>query len=550
MKYDVLIIGSGAGGSAMALRLSQSGVRVLVLEKGPRYRPQDYRHDELEVVQRNFFRPNVAREPHILIEEDPPRPQRSLYGWSANCVGGGTEHMGGYYYRFHPDDFRMQSRFGKYAEIADWPYSYAELEPYYSMAEWETGVAGLAGANPLEGPRSKAYPLPPLEEHPLVKTFDAACQRCSLRPFPTPRAINSRPHRGRPVCSYCDVCAEYGCPTGARNSAQTSLLTRAEATGCCEVRTRVMVRQVTLHKNGLAKGCIYIDAEGYENEVEASVVCVSCSAVESARLLLLSKSTLFPHGLANNNGLVGKHLQFHGASSGGGFFHFERHPDKDLRNTHPFLGRSIMDHYFLPEGLGVLPKGGLLRFDLMAPSPIAGALNIAKSRGEGDQWLWGAALKERIQHRHNYRGVGFEVFHDFIPNGDTFLELDAEIKDHWGLPVVRIYLFPDALQKVAGTWLVERGLEILQEMGADSITRDLIGETSSHLFQGTCRAGKDPANSVLNEYCQAHEVRNLFVVDGSFMPTSAGPPPTLTILANALRTADHVLTRSQAQAFG
>ena len=214
---DVLVIGSGAGGGPLALRLSQAGFRVLVLEKGPRHERADYHHDEVHADgAQGFFVPSVEDDPHVLVKSDDPqaRPERTTLGWIGSCVGGGTARMGGSYFRFHPDDFAVRSRVGAYEAVADWPYGYDELEKYYAQAEWEVGVSGSEPA--FGGRRSRAYPMPPLRSHPLAERFDEACRRLSLKPVCTPRAINSRPYAGRPGCSYCDFCAGYGCPTGAR----------------------------------------------------------------------------------------------------------------------------------------------------------------------------------------------------------------------------------------------------------------------------------------------------------------------------------------------
>src|SRR5262245_15180177 len=341
---DVVIIGSGAGAGPLALRLSQAGWDVLVLEKGPRRERHEYRHDEvLHVSREGFFVPTLAEDPHVLIEESrDATPRLSTAGWSASCVGGGTVHMGGSFYRFHPDDFHMRARFGDFESLADWPYGYEALERYYCEAEWEVGVSGAAGTNPCEGFRSRPYPMPPLERHPLAARFAESCDRLSAHAFPTPRAVNSIRYQGRPACTHCNFCAGYGCPVGARGSVQEALLPRAEATGCCEVRPDVMVRCVTSDRAGRATGCIYIDRDGREHRVRARVVCVCCAAVESARLLLMSKGPRFPNGLANGNGLVGRHLQFHSGSFGRARFRYDRHPELPLRASHRHILGSVM----------------------------------------------------------------------------------------------------------------------------------------------------------------------------------------------------------------
>lgn len=543
MTLDVVIIGSGAGGGPLALALAEAGLQVLVLEKGPDYARSQYPNDEIANDRRSFFVPPLSEDPHVLVHESLAAPRPTEMGWIAVCVGGGTAHMGAYLSRFHPDDFRMRRRFGEYESLADWPYSYDELEPYYTRAEWEVGVSGHAGSDPLEGHRSRPYPLPPLAwDDPIVEHLDAACRRRGRRLFPTPYGINSQPYRGRAACEYCLRCPGYGCGVGARASTQEALLPRAVATGRCEIRARTMVRCVTVGEDGTANGCLYLDEEGSEHEVRARVVCVCCSAVESARLLLLSRSPRFPQGLANDSGLVGRNLQFHGTSIGHGTFRRDRYPAACFDHPNPFLVRSLMDHYFLPEGVSDLPKGGLLIFHKAIHEPVRRAKASAQASAPT---LWGMELKKRLRKGQNddLRALSFEVHHDFIPNPGTYVELDPEVQDKWGLPVARIHLQVPEHQTRAGRWLVERGLDVFSEMGAEDVAPVMTGETAPYLVHGTCRAGRDPAASVLNEFCQTHEVPNLFVVDGSFMPTSGGAPPTLTIMANSFRTADHILAR-------
>jgi choline dehydrogenase-like flavoprotein len=199
-----------------------------------------------------------------------------------------------------------------------------------------------------------------------------------------------------------------------------------------------------------------------------------------------------------------------------------------------------MDHYFLPDGVSELAKGGLLRFDMETASPLATAEMLTVG---SEPVLWGMELKRRLRdHFEEHRTIGFEAFHDFLPNDRTFVELDPEVKDRWSLPVARIHLDVPEHHRIAGSWLLDRGFEILDDLGAVDLQPTSVGGTSAYLVHGTCRMGSDPRTSVLDAHCRAHEVPNLYVVDGSFMPTSGGAAPTLTILANSFRVAGHVLS--------
>jgi len=540
-SYDVVIIGSGAGGGPMAAKLAQAGLQVLVLEKGKEHSRDDYLHDKLSVQREAVFTPDLAEDPHTLVTKKMQQPIRTSLGWIASCVGGGTVHLGGYYYRFHETDFRMASEFGDYQQLADWPYSYAELEPYYSQAEWSFGVSGQADNNPFAGYRSQAYPMQPLDAHPAALSLKSVLESRHLHPFPTPRCVNSEPYENRNACAYCDLCGGFGCPVGAKGSVQETALKQALRYPNCRLVSGTMVTKITHDETGLASGCRFVDHQLQNWQVQAKVVCVACSAVESARLLLLSNSDRYPQGIGNANGLVGKHLQFHAVSMVQARFSIADHPALQLENQHPLLGQSVMDYYLLPDGVSDINKGGLLRFDMF---PLSALENAELLLSQQDEPLWGEALMERLSEQYSrYRYMYAEVFHDFIPNADTFVELDQQTCDKWGLPVAKIHLDLPAHHRLAGQWLAEKAADIFFELGAEQVDASDIGGTSSYLVHGTCRAGNDPQTSVLNSFCQSHQVQNLFVVDGSFMPTSGGAPPTLTILANSLRVADHLVSR-------
>src|SRR5262249_48670082 len=238
--------------------------------------------------------------------------ERSISAWTANCVGGGTVHMSGFFYRLKPVDFRLRSEIGPIAgaEIADWPITYGDLEPFYDLAEQELGVSGLHVPHPFADRRRNPSPLPPLQEHPIAKEIDAVCKTLGYHSLPTARGIVSQAYRGRSACSYCALCGSYGCEMDAKSGTNASLIPAALATGRVEIRPRCMARTVEVDPQGRAKSVVYLDPDGIVHEQPAKVIVVSCTAVESARLLINSVSSRFPKGLANNNDLVGKNLVF------------------------------------------------------------------------------------------------------------------------------------------------------------------------------------------------------------------------------------------------
>ncbi len=546
-EYDVCVVGSGAGGAPVAHALAQAGFSVVVLEKGPRYERSDFVHDEIAICRRDFFVPSIEDDPHVVVPEG-KRPRRSSMGWIARCVGGGTVHMSGYFYRLHPVDFRMASEFGasEGLSLADWPISYDDLEPWYARVERLIGVSGRAGANRFDPPRSTEYPLPPVRVHPASAFIDRACLGLGYNSFPTPRAIVSEAYQGRSPCLYCDFCGSYGCEVGAKSSTLATLLPMAEATGRCRIEPGAFAVSVEVGAGGRATGCLVRDAGGTERRVRARVVVLACSAVETARLLLLSRSRGHPDGLANSSGLVGRNLQFSSYSGGAGVFRLDR-PEEERRillERHPFVGRSLQDFYRLPSGTASgLDKGGTIRFGFPHPNPIFTALRLARLEGG---LAWGATLKRRMRkHWLETRTIEFEAFADFHPNPGTRVELDPDVVDRWGLPAARIHLAVPPVHVRAGEFLQARGLEVLEAAGADEVLPGDVAGVTGHLVHGTCRAGTDPARSVVDRDGRAHDVDNLYVSDGSYFPTSGGVPTTLTILANALRIGEAIAERGR-----
>lgn len=543
-EVDVCIVGSGAGGGPLALELSRTGARVVVLEKGPWYRKEDFDHDEIANMRLHKWVPNVDDEPHLLQLAGDTTPRKAIQGWIASCVGGGTTHWSGFVHRMHPEDFRLRSRYGAIADanLADWPIGYDDLSPYYDKVEREIGVSGEHTEYPYAPPRSGPYPLPPLRANPLSALIDEGARRLGLHPFSTPRAILSRPYAGRPACVYCDFCGGYGCEVDAKSGTAAALIPRAVNTGRCEVRPRCMAFEVSVARDGRARGVRYYDPRGNAAEQRARFVCVSATAIESARLLLNSTSSRFPRGLANGSGLVGKNLSFSTFAQGAGEFEVARLPP-ELRPHHQvhFLQRSLRDFYFIPERQGGYDKGGTLNFILPHRNPIATADRVSQRARPA---LWGADLNRALRRYYDdVRELEFEAFGEFLPNPDTYVSVDGEVKDRWHIPSATIHVRNHPADVANSRVLLEKGLQVLQAAGADKITSQDAGGTTFILQHGTCRFGDDPTTSVLNRFCQSHEVTNLFVVDGSFMPTSGGVPSTLTIMANAFRVADHLVRR-------
>lgn len=537
-ETDVVVIGSGAGGSPVAYRLAQAGVRVLLLERGPRYTRQQFVHDEVRIARRNFFVPGADTDPHVVVAKG-REPERTNEGWISSCVGGGTVHMSGFFYRFHPVDFRMRSQLGNVpgAEVADWPITYEALAPYYDEVEALIGVSGPPTEGPFAPTRAKPYPLPQLATHPLAGWLDKAAQKLGVTAFETPRAIVSRPYQGRAGCVYCQLCGSFGCEVGAKSSTLETLIPMAEATGKCTVLAEARVLRVESDRGGTR---VIYTKDGQQEQVQARAVVVACSAIESARLLLLSTSAQHPNGLGNNDGQVGKHLMFSTLSKAHGTYEVGRHDAAIMRDPSPFLGRSVLD-YYLPQGEAAVQKGGALNFLFPSGGPIFQSEMVAVESG-ADAVVFGRALSKKLHsYWHDERQVDCETFGEYLPTPGTHVTLDPEVVDQAGVPAARITIDRHPHDIAVSRYLGHKAITLLEAAGAQNVHTSNLGGRTMHLPMGGLRMGKSAKNSAVDADCKLFGTKNVFVSDGSVFASSGGVPPTMTILANALRVADSIV---------
>jgi choline dehydrogenase-like flavoprotein len=541
--HDVVVIGSGAGGGTVVHRLTGMGVNVLLLEAGEMFDaakdskehmwPYQVAHRGAGEDGRYYFggmkygwfeAPNgywsIPGEPYTVA------PGNQFHWFRSRVVGGRTNHFGRIFLRFADYDFKPYSRDGL---SPDWPISYEELAPWYDKAESFIGVHGTK-----EGIRSAPdgifMPPPPLRVHEVL--IKNACTSLGIPAIPGRKAMITRPHNGRAACHYCGQCGR-GCVTASAYSSSQVQIFPAMKTGKLQIITGAMARELILGKDGNVKAVSYIDKRTREEKsVACRVVVVAASACESARLLLNSKSSLFPNGIANSSGVIGRNLTDSVSISVHGQIpaleDLMRYNSDGIRGFHLYIPWWLYDKKTdFPRGYHVELGGG---FGM--PS-----LGMFRTRSG-----FGKALKAR--NRHNYgSGVGFTGRGEMVPNDKSYCEIDPEVTDEYGIPVLRFHFEWSDYERKQAEHMRQTFTSIIEAMHgrpesiratAMSIGGEVIHET------GTVRMGNDPATSALNKYGQAHDVKNLFVADAAPFVSNPDKNPTLTIVALAWRLSEYL----------
>ena len=530
-SVDFVIVGSGAAGGVLAKELATSGFDVVVMEQGPWQQPTQFTHDEL-AVERELAMLNRVVEPNQTFRSTPADPAQLNVGRGIlyrRAVGGSSVHFAANYWRFRPVDFRERSKWGAISGtgFADWPITYEELEPYYTKVDWEIGVSGAAGPN--DPPRSRPYPMPPLPNKSSGVILERAAAKLGLHAQVAPMAIASQPYDGRAACQACGRCAYYGCEFGAKSSALVTVIPRAIATGRCEVRTDSTVIRIDVGQRGRVTGVVYADRDGRERRQSARAVIVAANGAETARLLLVSASPAFPHGLANSSGNVGQYLMLNGFSFTTGRF---EHPLNEYKGA--VDSRIVLDFYDADPERGFYGGGGI---DARFPyGPIAFAVNGLPN----DVATWGLEYKHALRDYYTH-SVRFMSHLTSLPVASNGITLDHEHRDRWGRPGLCLTYQDHPDDMSTKHWFQRRTQEMMEAAGATRVwNQPVLPADGGVQLLGTARMGDDPRDSVVDRYHRAHDVPNLFICDGSSFVTSGRGQPTMTIQALAFRAAEHI----------
>ena len=541
-EVDFVVIGSGAAGGIMAKQLSLAGFSVVVLEQGGwgKYgHEQDYTKDEL--INRNpsledrLMSDPRGRQPNTFRRSD--REETVPGSHSYGCVvGGGTVTYGGSSWRHLPWEFNEAGTVGTIegTGLADWPITYEELEPYYVQAEWEMGISGLRVDSPFVAPMSKEYPVPPVPMKSSGALFEVAAAKLGLTVVPGPLAIITQPYMGRSGCVNCGMCSGFGCHVKARSSSAVTVLPIAVDTGNCEIRANSYVREISVDDGGRVTGAIYFNAEREEVFQRGRAVVLSANASESARLLLLSKSARFPDGLANSNDVVGRYLMLGGGASAHGIM---EHPLNDYKGV--VSGAGILD--YVPSD----PDRGFYGGGRLTSRGYATPISYGLGGLSPDTPRWGAGYKQALREEARHRFT-IQSFVTQLPLETNRVDLDPDVKDEWGLPAMRITStsHPDDIKNME--FFRKKGIEILEAVGAKNVWASPVNDSRGGAHnRGTCRMGDDPSTSVVNKFHRAHDVPNLFIVDGSNLVTGGRNHPTMTIQALAFRAAEHLVRAAE-----
>ena len=595
-SYDVIIVGSGAAGGQSAYVLAMAGAKVLMLEAGRNYDPitetpmfnvptqAPLRAADTPDKTFGFYDATVdggwtvPKEPYVVRHKQKPgqwytvsdpnavSTDQNFIWWRSRMLGGRTNHWGRISLRMGPYDFKPRSRDGM---GIDWPFTYEDLAPYYDKVESLIGVYGsneglenTPNSPPgvlLPPPNPRAYellmkkactglkiPMIPAHLAILTQALDHKTIPSKLHPGNSnAAALLAKSMEARLPCFYATSCGR-GCAIKANYQSTTVHLPPALASGNLDIVTNAMVREVTINKQGKATGVTYLDkTTGKDLHASARSVVLAASGCESARILLNSKSALFPNGLANSSGKVGRYLMDSVGSSMGGQI-------PALENCPPTNDDGVSGiHLYMPWWLYQEQKAGKMDFARGYHIEVGGgrqmpSVGIFSGLENHTSGAYGKKLREEAR-RYYGSFIYLAGRGEMIPNEDSFCEIDPQRKDAWGIPVLRFHFKWSEHEERQAAHMQKTFAEIIEAMGGKPGRPELDGKKAispgGYIIHevGTTCLGADSKKSVLNQYCQAWDVKNLFVTDGGPFVSNADKNPTLTIMANAWRACDYLL---------
>jgi len=502
----VVIIGTGAGGGVLANELAQKGISVVSLEAGGRYLPEDYINDEWDSFGQLAWTDPRSTSGDWRVAKD----FSGLPAWIVKAVGGTTTHWAGASLRFQDHEWKAKSTYGDVqgANLLDWPIDPREMDDYYTKAETKLGVTRTGGRAGLPGNNN-------------YKVFEAGAKALGYKEVHTGRmAINSAEYDGRMACQQTGFCFQ-GCKWGAKWSSAYTDIPKGEATGHLEVRERCHVMRIEHDKKGRVSGVVYVDAKGKQHEQKARIVCVAGNSIESPRLLLNSASSMFPDGLANSSGQVGRNYMRHMTGSVYGVFD---QPVRMWRGT--TMAGIIQDEARHDPSRGFV--GGYEMETLSLGPPFMAAFL--------DPGGWGREFTTALDHYENMAGMW--LVGEDMPQETNRITLNHDIKDQHGLPVANVH-FDDHPNDIAmRSHAYKQGIAVYEAVGATRVFPTPPYPSTHNM--GTNRMSEKARDGVVNKHGQSHDIANLFVSDGSQFTTGAAENPTLTIVALAIRQADYI----------
>ncbi len=545
--YDAVVVGAGAGGAAAAWRLCEQGLNVLLLEAGPWFDPtRDYKLDQPDWERHKFPEPvgsrgevTIGKLDRLDAANDDLRSWNKVLGplvrdesrqamgpgyWHVQGIGGTTLHFVGESHRMHPAAMKLHSRHGV---GCDWPLEYADLEPYYVLCENLVGVAGPADQGARW--RSQPYPLPPHPFSPPAKLLVEAGSRLGMRWQENSRAALSAVYDGRPACNYCANCSR-GCPLGDKGSADVTFIRKARESKRLTIKSGSPVVRILAGKGGRIDAVEYLEGKSLRR-IETPVLVLAGGAVQTPRLLLANRSRRYPGGLANSSGQVGRNFMETLSWNSSALI-------PGLANSHVGLpSDAICWDFNAPDAIpGVI--GGCRFNSSVQEIGFTGPIAYATRAISG----FGSRLKEGVRSGFG-SALSVGAIGEFLPNEGTYVDLDPQRKDRFGIPLPRLHshLGHEEIKRLR--FMAEQSRRLLKEAGAASLMEEFGAWDSfsaTHVF-GTCRMGKDSRTSVVNAQGRSHDHPNLFITDASIFPSSGGgESPSLTIHALAVMAADAI----------